>query len=120
MAREKEAPNVVTEQGLRENLRSGYSLDVVAEEDAAKRHNVWYGLWTVRSVSPDGADDKLLVVSGNAIRTRTFKTLTGLVSFLADIGCRNVSIGLCEGERHRQQTDAMAEEKKSGARADEA
>ena len=105
MGQEKEAPNVVTEQKLRDDLRCGYSVDVLAEEDASKRHNVWYGLWVVRSVSPDGQQDKPLVVSGNSLRTRTFKTLNGLVSFLADIGCKSVTIGLYKGERVRQRTE---------------
>ena len=45
----EEAPNVVTEDGLRGLLGQGYRAEVVCKEGAEKRHNSWYGTWTVRA-----------------------------------------------------------------------
>lgn len=69
------------------------------EEGAEKRHNNWYGTWTVRAVSADGRDEKLLVTLRSYLKIREFKTIVGLVSFLADMGATVVSIQLEEGGR---------------------
>ena len=95
----EEAPNVVTEDGLRGLLGQGYRAEVICKEGAEKRHNSWYGIWTVRAVSADGRDEKLLVTSRSYLKVREFKTIVGLVSFLADMGASVVSIPLDEGGR---------------------
>ena len=95
----EEAPNVVTEDGLRGLLGQGYRAEVVCKEGAEKRHNSWYGTWTVRAVTSDGRDEKLLVTSRSYLKIREFKTIVGLVSFLADMGATVVSIPLEEGGR---------------------
>ena len=97
-----EAPNVVTEDGLRDLLSAGYLAEVVCKEMAEKRHNSWYGTWVVRAVSKDGLADKMLVTSRSYLKVREFKTIVGLVSFLHDLGCKTVSIPLeLDGrERH--------------------
>ncbi|WP_420006198.1 hypothetical protein [Arenibacterium sp. LLYu02] len=59
----EEAPNVVTEDGLRGLLAEGYLIEVVCKERAEKRHNSWYGSWVIRAVATDGRDDKMLVTS---------------------------------------------------------
>ena len=95
----EEAPNVVTEEGFRDLLQRGYHVEVVALEDAHKRHNVWYGLWTVRAVSPDSRDERLLVISRASLKTRVFKTANGLISFLYELGCPSANVLRYEGAR---------------------
>ncbi len=97
----EEAPNVITEDGLRGLLTEGYLVEVVCKEAAEKRHNSWYGTWVVRAVHADGRDDKMLVTSRNYLKVREFKTIVGLVSFLADMGCKTASLPLQEGGRER-------------------
>ena len=50
MAMIEEAPNVVTEDGLRGLLADGYLIEVVCKEGAEKRHNSWYGAWVILSL----------------------------------------------------------------------
>lgn len=95
----EEAPNVVTEEGLRQLLASGYSAEVVCRTTAEKRINAWYGSWYVRAIGPDGGDEKIVVTSRSYIKAREFKTIAGLVSFLYDIGMRTVQIPLEHGGR---------------------
>ncbi|EAQ10634.1 hypothetical protein RB2654_23053 [Rhodobacterales bacterium HTCC2654] len=97
----EEAPNVVTEDGLRGLLAEGYLIEVVCKERAEKRHNSWYGSWVIRAVATDGRDDKMLVTSRSVLKLRDFRTIVGLVSFLADMGCTTASIPLEEGGRER-------------------
>jgi hypothetical protein len=97
----EEAPNVVTEDGMRGLLADGYLIEVVCKEAGEKRHNTWYGTWVVRAVADDGRSDKMLVTSRSYLKVREFKTIVGLVSFLADMGCKSVSIPLEEGGRER-------------------
>lgn len=99
MAMIEEAPNVVTEDGLRGLLAEGYLIEVVCKEGAEKRHNSWYGTWVIRAVSPDGHDDKMLVTSRSVLKLRDFRTIVGLVSFLADMGCTTAAIPLEQGGR---------------------
>ncbi len=95
----EEAPNVVTEEGLRGLLAQGYRAEVVCKETGEKRHNSWYGTWVVRAIGPDGRDEKLLVTSRSYLKVREFKTVVGLVSFLYDIGMRTAHIPLEQGGR---------------------
>ena len=81
----EEAPNVVTEDGLRGLLAEGYLIEVVCKEGAEKRHNSWYGAWVIRAVAPDGSSDKMLVTSRSYLKVREFKTIVGLVSFLETV-----------------------------------
>jgi len=97
----EDAPNVVTEDGLRGLLARGYLLEVVCKETAEKRHNSWYGIWLIRAVSPDGLDDKMLVTSRSVLKLRDFSTIVGLVSFISDMGCTTANIPLKEGGRER-------------------
>jgi len=97
----EEAPNVVTEDGLRGLLAEGYLIEVVCKEAAEKRHNSWYGTWVIRAVAPHDGSDKMLVTSRSLLKLRDFKTIVGLVSFLADMGCKTASIPLEEGGRER-------------------
>lgn len=104
MATLDETPNVVTEDGLRGLLTEGYLIEVVCKEGAEKRHNSWYGAWVIRAVAPDERPDKMLVTSRSLLKLRDFKTIVGLVSFLADMGCTTASIPLVEGARERNGT----------------
>ncbi|MBW7862621.1 MAG: hypothetical protein H3C33_16175 [Rhodocyclaceae bacterium] len=110
----EEAPNVVTEDGLRGLLAQGYLIEVVCKEAAEKRHNSWYGVWVIRAVAPDGRDDKMLVTSRSVLKLRDFKTIVGLVSFLADMGCASASIPLLEGGRERHAAPGRSLEPRPG------
>ena len=99
----EEAPNVVTEDGLRGLLAEGYLIEVVCKERAEKRHNSWHGSWVIRAVATDGRDDKMLVTSRSVLKLRDFKTIVGLVSFLADMGCLSANIPLIPGRRERHE-----------------
>lgn len=105
----EEAPNVVSEEGLRGLLAKGYVAEVVCKEGGEKRHNSWYGTWIVRAVSADGRDEKLLVTSRSFLKVREFKTIVGLVSFLHDLGCKVVSIPLEQGGRVPHSAPGKAE-----------
>ena len=48
----EEAPNVVTEDGMRGLLADGYLIEVVCKEAGEKRHNSWYGVWVIRAAPP--------------------------------------------------------------------
>ncbi|AWD20889.1 hypothetical protein B6K69_03745 [Fuscovulum blasticum] len=92
-----EVPNVVTEDGLRGLLAQGYCIEVICEKGAERRNNTWYGVWIVRAGAPDRRNDKMLVTSRNLLKFRDFRTISGLVSFLADMGCKTASIPLEQG-----------------------
>jgi hypothetical protein len=96
------SPNVVTEETLRRLLAEGYVLEVTCRDGAQKRHNSWYGSWVIKAMLPDSSSPKALVTSRSLFKPREFKTIVGLVSFLADIGCRTACIPLEQGatERH--------------------
>ena len=110
----EEAPNVVTEEGLRGLLAQGYRAEVVCRETGEKRHNSWYGTWVVRAIGPDGRDEKLLVTSRSYLKVREFKTIVGLVSFLAEMGCKSVSIPLEEGGRERHAAPGRVDTPRTG------
>jgi len=97
----EEAPNVVTEDGLRGLLGEGYLIEVVCKVAPEKRHNSWYGIWVVRAVHENGRDEKMLVTSRSYLKVREFKTIVGLVSFLAEMGCRTARLPLEQGGRER-------------------
>ncbi|MCA0206892.1 MAG: hypothetical protein LCH92_21320 [Proteobacteria bacterium] len=95
----EEAPNVVTEDGLRSLMAEGYAIEVVCKEAGEKRHNSWYGIWVVRAVSDNGRAEKMLVTSRSYLKVREFKTIVGVVSFLSEMGCPAARIPLLEGGR---------------------
>ena len=95
-------PNVVTEDGLRDLLSDSYLIEVICNQTAEKRHNSWSGSWVVHAVAEDGQDSRMLVTSRSVFKLREFKTIVGLVSFLADMGCLSANIPLTAGRRERQ------------------
>jgi hypothetical protein len=48
------------------------------------------------------------VTSRSLLKQREFKTIVGLVSFLADMGCRTASIPLEKGAPERQAAQGRA------------
>lgn len=100
---EQEAPNVVTEAGFRDLIESGYHVEVICKEDAYRKNSVWHGLWVLRAVSDEGVEKQLVTArargGGDYIQVRTFKTVTGLVSFLIDLGFSVVAFPVFEGQR---------------------
>ena len=90
-------PDVVSDEGLRELLDQGHHVEVVCLEPAERRGDVWYGLWGIRSVSPDRQSSRVLVAARRdkdhgGDRPRTFRTLTGIAGFLRGLGFPVVSI----------------------------
>lgn len=94
----QDAPNVVSEEGLRTLLAEGHSVDVVCRTTPTKTSAQWSGIWTVHCVSPDGEMRRLLVTARNNMVAREFKTINGLVSFLAGVGLTTASIPMCAGK----------------------
>lgn len=95
----EEAPNVVSEEGLRILLEGEYLMEVTCTTSADKRHNTWFGRWIVHAVARDGSERKLLVVSRTgAIRAREFKTIVGFFSYILGHGFRPVVIPVEEGQ----------------------
>lgn len=94
----QDAPNVVSEEGLRTLLGEGYTAEVVCRTEPIRRAAAqWAGLWTIHCVAPDGASRRLLVTARNTMAEREFKTINGLVSFLVGLGLKVVSIPMEEG-----------------------
>ena len=96
-------PNVVTEDSLRDLLSNGYLIEVICNQTAEKRHNSWYGSWVMHAVTKDGQDAKMLVTSRSVFKLREFRTIVGLVSFLAEMGCLSANIPLLPGPRGRHE-----------------
>ncbi|MEP2096473.1 MAG: hypothetical protein ABJV68_09365 [Paracoccaceae bacterium] len=100
---EKEAPNVVTEAGFRDLIEAGYHVEVVCKEDAYRKNSVWHGVWILRAVNDDGVEKQLVTArarrGGDYIKVRNFKTVTGLVSFLIDLGFTVIAFPVLEGQR---------------------
>jgi len=94
----QDAPNVVSQEGLRTLLAEDHSADVVCRATPTKTSAQWSGIWTVHCVSPDGEIRRLLVTSRNNMVAREFKTINGLVSFLAGVGLTTASVPMCEGK----------------------
>ncbi len=94
----QDAPNVVSEDGLRALLAEGHSADVVCRVTPTRTSAQWSGVWTVHCVSPDGEMRRLLVTSRNNMVAREFKTINGLVSFLSGVGLTMASIPMLEGK----------------------
>ena len=94
----QDAPNVVSEDGLRALLAEGHSADVLCRVTPTRTSAQWSGVWTVHCLSPDGEKRRLLVTSRNNMVAREFKTINGLVSFLAGLGVSIVSIPMFEGK----------------------
>lgn len=96
-------PNVTTEQGLRELVENGHTLEVLCEAEPERKGPSWYGLWTMRTISPEG-HEKLLVTarnrpSHNDIKVREFKTATGVISFLIGVGFSQANIPFKDGTK---------------------
>lgn len=109
-----DAPNVVSEEGLRMYVRQGFRLEVVCRTVPERRYNAWYGKWIIRAVSPDGLAEKLLVTSRSILKVREFKTLTGLVSFLQEFGFAVLSVPMEDGGRVQHTLPERLQEKAQG------
>lgn len=94
----QDAPNVVSEEGLRTLLAEGHSADVVCRVTPKRTGAQWSGIWTVHCVSPDSETRRLLVTVRNNMAAREFKTINGLSSFLAGLGVSIISIPMAEGK----------------------
>ncbi len=95
--------NITTEQGLRHLLTEGHHVEVLCKGAPFKKGPTWYGVWIMRTVSPE-SKEKLLVTARtrtttNDIKVREFKTATGVISFLIGVGFDTANIPLKEGQR---------------------
>lgn len=95
----QDAPNVVSEEGLRMLLGEGHSADVVCRAQPERKAAAqWSGVWTIHCTSPDGGERRLLVTARNNMVQREFKTINGLASFLTGLGLESISIPMVEGK----------------------
>lgn len=95
-------PNVVSENGLRNLLQDGWHVEIVCRRDAEKRSYNWHGEWTIRGISPDGLQEKILITARNELEFRVLKTANGVISFMLDMGFGHIHLPLFEGGRCRQ------------------
>lgn len=101
----REDSNVVTESLLQHLLQKGYLAEVVCSVAMHKKNNAWYGEWFIRVINQDRTYEKLLVparsrtTTGDEIVARTFKTVTGLLSFLKSVGLSSGHVPFEEGGR---------------------
>lgn len=96
-------PNVTTEQGLRDLVENGHTVEILCEAEPERKGPSWYGRWTMRAISPDG-HERLLVTarnrpSHNDIKVREFKTATGVISFLIGVGFSQANIPFKDGTK---------------------
>lgn len=99
------APNVVSEDGLKERLSEGWRIEVICRKAGEKKHATWYGGWVIRIISPDGTNERTLVTFRKDLDQRLFRTINGLVSFLADCGITRPCVPLLEGQRALQEME---------------
>lgn len=88
----QEAPNVVSDEGLRLLFAEGHSVDVVCRAEPQRVRERWTGLWTVHCTSPDKNETRLLVTIRNNMAPREFKTINGLFSYLHGLGITKISV----------------------------
>ena len=99
------APNVVSEDGLKEELSRGWQIEVICKKAAEKRQANWYGAWGIRIISPDGRNERTLVTYRKDMEQRLFRTVYGLISFLVECGISRPTLPLSEGQRALQDKD---------------
>ena len=99
------APNVVSEDGLKEELSRGWQVEVVCKRAGEKRHANWYGAWGVRIISPDGKSERTLVTYRKDMDLRLFRTVNGLISFLSECGITRPCVPMLEGQRALQEKE---------------
>lgn len=99
------APNVVSEDGLREELTRGWQIEVICKKAAEKRQANWHGAWGIRIVSPDGNLERTLVTYRKDMDQRLFRTINGLVSFLSECGVTRPCVPMLQGQRAFQNKD---------------
>ncbi len=105
----QDAPNVVSEDGLRALLREGHSADVVCRTTPQRRAAAqWAGVWTIDCTSPDGSERRLLVTARKNMVQREFKTINGLTSFLTGLGIDVISIPMAEGKTAINKLDHIS------------
>lgn len=104
----KEAPNVVTTLLFQRLIREGFQAEVVCQNTAFKKANVWYAEWVIRIISPDTSAVRLLASTTipteglEEIKIRTFKTANGLISFLHTAGYTSANIPFEAGDSRIQ------------------
>lgn len=98
----EEAPNVVSEEGCRKLVASGWQLQVFCAGSAEKKHQNYFGTWGIRIISPDGTYERTLVTARKDMQMRMFKTVNGLIAFLYDLNVKVPSIPLEQGMRALQ------------------
>lgn len=99
----------VTLDRCRALVGTGWMLEVLCVVTAVKRHANYFGEWSVTVVSPDCATQLDLVTARNAVETRSFRTINGLVSFLEGFGVFAPQIPLRAGMRQPQRADLRTE-----------
>lgn len=101
MATKKMLRNGVSEEGMRELFRRGYSAEIICVEhpEPTSGRTNYSGCWNVRAVSPTGEIERVLITQRNESEPKKIKTLFGVVTFLLQMGCDGVNIPFEEGGR---------------------
>ena len=96
----REVSPVITLAGVRETLEAGGTVEVECIESPTRVSNQFQAAWKFYAVAEvDGQTHRLLLVHGRDIKTRTIRTLTGLLSFGMDLGVSPISVPRHVGER---------------------
>lgn len=101
--------NLTTEKGMRALVAQGQSVEVLCHSEPIRKGPSWYGLWTMRARASDGQEKRLITartrLTENAIRIREFKTATGVISFLTDLGFAEIRIPMKPGSTTTHASD---------------
>ena len=111
MANRIEAPNVVSESVLKHLIvEEGHSMEVVCQSPPELVHGQWRGSWFVKAIDPDTGTEKLLipfrVTPSQGIKIREFKTATGLISFIVQIGFEVAALPMVDGQKSQMRRKA--------------
>lgn len=95
----REPLDAVNERELRKLVEEGWHLVIVAFEDATLHRNQWHGDWALRIATPDGAEERRLVLHREPNDERRFSTIGPVVGILRKYGVVVVHIPIWTGGR---------------------
>ena len=101
MPTKKMLKNGVTEDGMRELFKRGYTAEVVCAEEpyADKSGHSYRGMWHIRAVSPTGEIERVLITQRNEHEPKQLRTAFAVIKTLLHMGCDGVNIPFNEGGR---------------------
>lgn len=109
---------LVTEEGARGLVVAGFHVQIECLETATQfRNSGWKGRWVVHLVNTDSGEERTVIPlrlarsASGSIRFREFRTINGVVGFVANLGIRVISVPLDAGARGSSFYSENLEEK---------